>query len=45
MGDKHLGGARRHLTNIVRLYEKLFGSFGKISLEEKIEAIIEKTTK
>jgi len=44
-GDKQLGGARRHLTNIVRLYEKLFGSLGKIPLEDKIQIIIEKVVK
>ncbi|MFZ5366321.1 MAG: hypothetical protein ACOZBZ_03415 [Patescibacteria group bacterium] len=45
MGDKSLGGARRHLMGIVRLYEKLFGSLGRITFEEKVEAIIERATK
>lgn len=45
LGDKHLGGARRHLTNIVRLYEKLFGSLGNIPFEDKIQTIIDDVTK
>jgi len=40
-GDKHLGGARKHLESIVRLYESLYGTFGKIPLEEKIQRIID----
>ncbi len=39
-GDKHLGGARKHLESVVRLYESLYGSFGKIPLEEKIQLVI-----
>ena len=39
-GDKHLGGARKHLESIVRLYESLYGKFDKISLEEKLQIII-----
>lgn len=45
LADKHLGGARRHLTDIVRLYEKLFGSLGDIPFEDKIQAIIDNATK
>lgn len=45
LGDKHLGGARRHLTDVIRLYEKLFGSLGNISFEDKIQTIIENATK
>jgi hypothetical protein len=45
LGDKHLGGARRHLANIVRLYEKLFGSLGNIPFEDKIQTIIDNITK
>jgi len=44
-GDKHLGGARRHLIDIIRLYEKLFGSLGDIPFEDKIQKIIDKVTK
>lgn len=44
MNDLHMGGARRHIENIVKVYEKLFGSFGRIPLEEKAQAIIDKTT-
>lgn len=43
--DKHLGGARRNLVNIVRLYEKLFGSLGDTPFEDKIQTIIDKVTK
>ena len=39
-GDKHLAGARKHLESIVRLYESLYESFGKIDLEDKLQAII-----
>lgn len=42
--DPHLGGARKHIESIVRVYERLFGSFGRIPLEEKVQAIIDKTT-
>jgi len=45
LNDKHLGGARRNLINIIRLYEKLFGTLGKIPYEDKIQAIIDITTK
>jgi hypothetical protein len=43
-GDKHLGGARKHLESIVRTYEKLFGSLGRDPLEQKIQNIIDKAT-
>jgi hypothetical protein len=43
-GDKHLGGARKHLESIVRTYEKLFGSLGRDPLEQKIQHIIDKAT-
>jgi len=45
LGDKHLGGARRHLTDIVRLYEKLFSSLGNIPFEDKIQTIIDNVIK
>lgn len=44
MKDPHLGGTRKHVENIVRLYERLFGTFGKIPLEEKAQAIIDNAT-
>lgn len=44
-GDKRLGGAMGYFADIVRLYEKLIESLGRISLEDKIEAIIDKSTK
>ena len=44
MNDPHLGGARKHIENIVRAYEKLFGTFSRLPLEEKIQAIIDKAT-
>lgn len=43
-GDKHLGGVRGYFTDIVRDYEKLMGTLGNISAEEKIQAIIDKAT-
>ncbi len=44
MKDPHLGGAKKHIGKIVRIYEKLYGSLGKIPLEEKIQTIIDKAT-
>ncbi len=44
-GDKSLGGAIKHLQSIVRVYEKLFGAFGQIPLEEKVQRIIVTATK
>jgi len=41
-GDKHLGGARKHLESIVRLYESLYGNLGKIPVEDKLQAIMDK---
>lgn len=43
--DFNLGGARKHIESIVRAYEKLFGSFGKLPLEEKVQTIIDKATR
>lgn len=43
-GDPHLGGARKHIESIVRAYERLFGSFGRIPLEQKAQAIIDRAT-
>ncbi|MBI3385436.1 hypothetical protein HY030_04555 [Candidatus Gottesmanbacteria bacterium] len=43
--DPNFGGTLRHLANIVRVFEKLFGSLGNKSLEEKIQMIIHKSLK
>jgi hypothetical protein len=45
--DPNLGGARKHIQSIVRLYESLFGDLGKISrdgltLEDKVQTIIDR---
>lgn len=47
VGDPNLGGARKHLQNIVRAYEGLYGSLGKIgqdgvTFESKVQHIIDK---
>jgi hypothetical protein len=39
-GDVQLGGARKHLNHIVRLYEALFGALGRLPLEEKVQHIL-----
>lgn len=44
-GDPNLGGAKKHIQSIVRLYEDIYGNLGKIEkgglqLEDKVEAII-----
>ncbi|HSX32777.1 MAG TPA: hypothetical protein VLF91_00350 [Candidatus Saccharimonadales bacterium] len=46
-GDPNLGGAKKHLENVVRAYEGIFGSLGKIgtdgvTFEGKIQHIIDK---
>ncbi|MBC7565040.1 tyrosine--tRNA ligase [Candidatus Saccharibacteria bacterium] len=44
--DSNLGGAKKHIESIVRLYEDLYGSLGKIgvdtTLESKVQAIIDR---
>lgn len=41
-GDFEIGGARKHLKSIVRLYESVFGPIGKdIELEDKIQFILD----
>jgi len=41
-GDYHIGGARKHIKSIVRLYESLYGSLGKSTeLEDKVQAILD----
>jgi hypothetical protein len=47
VGDVNLGGARKHIQNIVRLYESLYGNLGKIdndkiTLGSKVQFIIDK---
>lgn len=46
-GDPNLGGAKKHLQNIVRAYEGLYGSLGKIganglTFEDKVQQIIDR---
>lgn len=41
-GDRFFGGARKHLENIVRDYEKLLGNLTGMPLEEKIQYILDK---
>ncbi|MBI5465107.1 hypothetical protein HY946_00665 [Candidatus Gottesmanbacteria bacterium] len=41
--DPNFGGAVRHLANIVRAFEKLNGNIPNMSLEEKIQFILDKT--
>ncbi len=43
--DPNFGGTIRHLANIVRAFEKLFGRLGNVSLEEKVQTIIDKALK
>lgn len=41
-GDYEIGGARKHIKSIVRLYESVFGPIGKdIELEDKIQFILD----
>ena len=44
-GDDHFGGTRKHIADIVRLFEKLFGQLPSLSLEQKIEHMMKRTTK
>lgn len=44
--DPNLGGAKKHVQNVVRLYEGLYGSLGRIgsegvTLESKVQSIID----
>jgi hypothetical protein len=45
--DPNLGGAKKHLQSIVRLYESIYGNLGKIgsdgvTFESKVQHIIDK---
>ena len=46
LNDPSLGGAKKHIESIVRLYESLYGNLGKISpentLADKLQTIINK---
>jgi hypothetical protein len=43
-GDFELGGARKHIKSIVRLYESLFGQLDRgLELEDKVQAILNKS--
>lgn len=44
-GDPTLGGATKHLQSIVRSYEKLYGNLGDLTLNQKIQVIIDQVTK
>lgn len=44
-GDESLGGATKHLANIARCFESLFGNFQGMTLSEKIQFIMDKATK
>ena len=44
-GDNHFGGTRKHIADIVRLFEKLFGQLPSLSLEQKIEHMMKRMTK
>lgn len=44
-GNDHFGGTRKHIADIVRLFEKLFGQLLSLSLEQKIEHIMKRITK
>lgn len=44
-GDKYFGGARKHLEDVVHSFEKLFGNLERMSLEQKLQFILEKVLK
>ncbi len=41
--QKNLGGARNYFIGIVRNYERIIGPLGEMTIEQKIQAIIDKT--
>lgn len=44
-GDKFFGGARKHLEDVVHAYEKLFGNLERMSIEQKLQSILDKAVK
>lgn len=44
-GDVHMGGARKHLGNIIRLFEQLFGHLPAMTFEEKLQHVLNVTMK
>ena len=44
-GNKNLNGARGYLVDIIRAYERLFGPLENLTIEEKIQGIIDIVTK
>lgn len=44
-GNRNFNGARGYFIDIIRAYEKLFGSLGNLTIEEKIQTIIDNVTK
>jgi len=43
--DKHFGGARKHLSNIIRSFEDLFGHLAGLSFEQKLQHILDTSMK
>lgn len=43
--DKHFGGARKHLANIIRSHEEIFGHLPGLSFEQKLQHIIDMSLK
>lgn len=44
-GDKHLGGTRKHLGNIVRAFEDLFGNLNGLTFEQKLKHVNDRALK
>ncbi len=44
-GDSSLGGTKRHLANIVRLFESLFGHLSSMTLDEKVQHVLDRALK
>lgn len=43
--DKHFGGARKHLANIIRSFEELFGHLPGMPFEQKLQHIVDVSMK